>query len=192
MVRCQLDELGDAVSIDNIMSILDDLPRDVVTAYDRALQRKCMATHDKTVPKLARKVFKWLACALRPLTLTELLEAVIINPGDQTFPSHRVHRDSGHRLIDACGNLVIHDTASDIITLAHSSVRQYLLDHFHQDLERGFHFSLYEAERFVCGICFTYLSFTNFEAQVVQKQTPLNLDSGAIGHAVAGAGSRGE
>jgi len=191
LVQCQLDELDTAPSIEIIMNVLGDLPKDVITAYDRAMERRLEGKNDRNKLDLATRAFKWLVCAQRHLRLQEVMEAVVLNPDDKTFPRHRVHHDEGQYLLDACGNLVIYDTESDVLTFAHSTVSRYLLGQWADDVKLNAHFSLEEADRYVCELCFTYLSLKDFEARMVKSRVALDLDSQAIRHAITTPNGQG-
>lgn len=192
------------------MNILGDLPKDVITAYNRAMKRRFQG-NDRTKLELAIRAFKWLVCAQRHLKLQEVMEAVVLNPDDETFPRHRVHYDEGQYLLDACGNLVVYDPESDVLTFAHSTVPRYLLGtglnergstcdnsqcenwsstlpappvggQWAYDVKVIAHFSLEEAGRYVCELCLTYLSFKDFDAQLVRSRVALDVNPLAIGH----------
>jgi len=182
LVTYQLEELMAAVSIEEMEVILTNLPRTVTEAYDRALLRK-VGNKDATFTiHLATQAFKWLCCAKRPLRLVELMEAVILEPEDESFPKDRVMlAGAGEaRLLDACGNLIVHDKVTDLVTLAHSTVRQYLLDSHDYKSGSTIRISQVEAESHICELCMVYLNLKEFDGTIVKSQAPLIVKSNAI------------
>ena len=182
MVRYQLDELLAAVSIEEMEATLINLPNSVAEAYDRAVLRKLGNRDAKSTIHLATEAFKWLLCAKRPLKLVELMEAVVLQTDEQFFPRYRVML--GHpgvsRLLDACGNLIVHDKVTDLVTLAHVTVKQYLLESDVEASGSRIKISQIDAERHICELCMVYLNFKEFDGTIVKKQPPLILKSNAI------------
>jgi len=72
--------------------------------------------------RLAQRALIWLVAALRPLRLTEMMEALSINLRTRTLDSDigPVHNGA---LLDACGSLVTYTEKTGIIILSHSSVK---------------------------------------------------------------------
>ena len=73
----QLDVLLDSPSIASIKEALEMLPKTLDSFYDRALL-DIREPHQR----LAAAAIQWLASSARPLSLSELAEAIVIRPGD--------------------------------------------------------------------------------------------------------------
>jgi hypothetical protein len=61
-------------------------------------------------------MFKWLVVARRPLSVDEVKEGIAFTLDDQEWDRQKIPSDL-KRLIRACGNLVIVETDSQIVTL---------------------------------------------------------------------------
>lgn len=72
--------------------------------------------------QLARRALTWLVAALRPLQLSELIEALSINLQTRTLDPDFGPMHNGV-LLDACGSLVTYNEKTAIITLSHFSVK---------------------------------------------------------------------
>ncbi|KAF9232190.1 ankyrin repeat-containing domain protein [Melanogaster broomeanus] len=122
LVQLQLDRLNGCWSLGDLREALETLPATLYETYDRML-----GTIDKKEfgGRVARRALMWLVTALRPLTLSQLTEALAINVEklalDPTFaPMH----ETG--ILEICGSFVSYDEKIDIITLSHYSVKEYL------------------------------------------------------------------
>ncbi|KAK0704529.1 ankyrin repeat-containing domain protein [Lasiosphaeris hirsuta] len=87
--------------------------------------------------EFAKKALSWVVCARRPLTTTELLHALAVNPGDKTLDRYNIAEMDG--VMSACAGLEYLQSGSGSKT------------------------PLPDAEARIAGICATYLSFDNFD-----------------------------
>ena len=118
--HCQLETLADHNTAHEIRMALDDVPRTLEQTYRAVLAR--IPQHQCVI---ARKTLFWVAFALKPMTLKELSEAIII--GEHSAVIHedmRLLRDEV--LLKSCSSLISYDAESTCITLSHSSVFIYL------------------------------------------------------------------
>lgn len=82
---------------------------------------------------LARHTFLWLVGAKRPLQLSEIAEALFLNPKDGSRNATRLPEGSGSELLDnrllveICRNFVNHNEKTDILELSHFSIKVYIL-----------------------------------------------------------------
>ncbi|KAH6668718.1 hypothetical protein B0J14DRAFT_674168 [Halenospora varia] len=111
-------------------------------------------------------MFAWIIYTRRPLQVNELQDAVAFTSEDRFWDRVKIPSDT-QRLIRACGNLILIDDVSGNVQLAHYTVQQYLLvhnttSHFVRE------FSLHGAEAEIGHVCVAYLSFSDFETQVVR------------------------
>lgn len=140
------------------LRILQNLPPTLTETYDRALRNKLK---DKASLDLATRTFIWVALATR---LAAVAEAVTIEAEDTHFEFDRVLLDDGRSLLALCGNLILYDAATDTISLAHSTVRDYLLS---ESTDKQFlRITARDAELHLCTMCLTHLCFTDFETAV--------------------------
>ena len=106
-----------------VRNALQSLPKGLDETYERillAIDTECPAG------QLAQRVLVWLVGTLRPLRLSELMEALSINLQTRTLESDMGPMHSG-ALLDACGSLVTYTEKTGIIILAHSSVKVNLV-----------------------------------------------------------------
>ena len=122
-VRCQLDTIINCSTERAIEGALGTLPKDLNETYKRILLK--IINEGEETANAAEKILMWLVGAIEPLTLLELEEAMMIEPGNMGL-------NTSLRLIDPtdiltiCGSLV--EGFSDIfdqqrVRLSHYTVR---------------------------------------------------------------------
>lgn len=146
---------------------LQNLPKDLPETYERALSKVHRRAGSGTL--MARKVFKWIICAKRPLFMDELKEALGVKLGDQDLNLEDMPPD-GSSIIRFCSNLVIFDKADRTVALAHHTVQEFLLRPPSNTACLNFCFNLRDANMEIAEICLTYLSFNAFERQIVRTE----------------------
>jgi ankyrin repeat protein len=179
-VEFQLQELCDADSDHSIMAVLRNLPKSLIETYDRLLN-KIEAADRRTIIK---KMFEWIICARQPLLVDELREGISFTLEDDLWDQAKIMTNFA-RLLRACGNLVVVDTFEEqidkpfksvkktrFVQLAHYTLQQYLL----LRKEGRFHFNMNEANAMVGEVCVAYLSFNNFNSQLVRFKENTNTD----------------
>ncbi|KAI9773765.1 MAG: hypothetical protein M1839_001997 [Geoglossum umbratile] len=149
---------------DRIPELLESLPENITEFYSWAL-RRLSCEGDRQI-ELARKAFQWVVCARRPITVSELEEAVTIT-ADQTSWKTPSIKLSPWKLCRICGNLVNFDESKGTITLAHHTVLSFLLCCFDVPSMANFHIADCEAERYLAETCITYLGFVDFTKTLV-------------------------
>ena len=99
------------------MEALENLPKGLFATYDRILENV-----DKTDVEFAQKALSWLLVSVRPLRLTEVVEAIAID-----VPSRRLDRDSTFNdeqdLLETCSSLVAYNDDTGVISLSHYTVQ---------------------------------------------------------------------
>lgn len=107
----------------------------------------------------ALAILRWLAAAARPLTLSEVAEAIAISPGCVAI-------NEDNRLFDAqellfiCSGLVmlVGDNETGRLRLAHFSVKEYLVSpRIRSSQASAFALEELQAHKYVARICLTYL-----------------------------------
>jgi hypothetical protein len=72
---------------------------------------------------LANKVLSWITCAKKPLTTTELQQAIAVGDGDSEVDEDNIPEVES--MVSVCAGLVTIDEESNIIRLAHYTTQQY-------------------------------------------------------------------
>jgi len=161
------------------MRVLRDLPRDLSETYDRFLSRVDGAERREFV----KRMFNWIICARRPLQVNELREAIAFTINDQQFDAAKIPNDL-NRLVRACGNLVLIDEETQNVQLAHYTVQQYLLDQ--RSMTPSFFKTTRETANFDAGeLCVAYLSFADFEVQLVRYHDDVTPNFAVLENVVA-------
>jgi hypothetical protein len=160
------------------MSALEGTPKSLEQIYTDILVR--IPPQDRFV---ARKTLFWLTFALRALRFDELCEAVVIEEGKLSIADDMRLIEPGE-LLKICQSLISYDATTSVVTLAHSSVREFLTSREIQQGPAAF-FSLHSTtlEDKILRKCLTYLNFSHFNSgpghintslQRIQKYPLLN------------------
>ena len=150
-----------------IRKSLEELPSGLVETYSRIMER-LEKRRRKFLPTTER-VFKWIICARRPLSLEELKEAIAFEPGDKSWEASKIVTDpSGQSIVQACGHLITIDDDDDTVRLVHRTVQQYFIEGDDCPPHR-FQFQRRNAEHYLGEVCVTYLSFSDFETQITRR-----------------------
>ena len=117
---------------------------------------------------MAKKIFRWLACAKRTLELSELAEAVAFSAADSTWNAESI--PNGLRALQACKNLVTLDGETQQVRFVHHTVRQLLLSQYLLDDSKlkEFRFIAVEESNAIAEILCAYLCFSDFETQLAR------------------------
>ncbi|KAF8135797.1 hypothetical protein EV363DRAFT_1294575 [Boletus edulis] len=118
-VQCSIDTLDRCVTRKEVRDALHDLPTGLDETYERILLAIDMET---LAGRLAQRALSWLVAALRPLRLSEIMEALSINLQTRTLDFDIGPMHSG-ALLDACGSLVTYTEKTGVIILSHFSVK---------------------------------------------------------------------
>lgn len=124
--------------------------------------------------EFARHALMWLAFSMRPLTVNELAEAIIIKPRTRTVDLDDRFPEPDEILI-ICGSLVttVGGTYSgdpEHVVLAHYSVKEYLTSaRVLNETNSSFFLTAQTAMSLMTEICLTYLAFDDFCGRKPQK-----------------------
>jgi hypothetical protein len=169
-VRFQLDEISEAATDDAIRMAIQNLPKDLAETYARILTKIWNSAGGSSKFDLAKQIFKWVICARRPLTVEELSEAMAVSVDCDSLDINKVPSGDGYHLLQACGNLLNVDRNDQTVRLAHHTVGKFLVSDQPQFATYGsLHFTQSKAEADIGVMCVTYLSFSDFETQIVKK-----------------------
>jgi Ankyrin repeats (many copies) len=96
------------------------------------------------------------------MTLDELWEAIAIDT-EHSGVDEGEFLSSPFDIVDMCGNLVVASDITNIVTLAHLSVKEYLLSSsIIETSVRSFAFSEHSGYQTLTAFCLSYLSSTDF------------------------------
>ena len=134
--------------------------------------------------QFAKKVFRWLACARRPLHIEELQEAVAFDESDKHWDPEKI--PNADMLLQSCQSLVVRDRTTSTVRFAHYTVSQFLttfddyeiIELFPPDATtktQNFKFKLEQAEYDAAVVCIVYLHFTDFETGIVPRTSDLQF-----------------
>ncbi|KAK6334037.1 hypothetical protein TWF696_002541 [Orbilia brochopaga] len=123
-VDLQIIEICKEARAEDIEAALPGLPRDLDELYNRVLDR----IRQQRRPEVARRIFRWMAYAMRPLTLDELKEAIAIDdPQSSSWASlQRQTEMDDAKWLQNCENLVVVNKYNKTVQFAHSTVKEFL------------------------------------------------------------------
>ncbi|KAL8766847.1 MAG: hypothetical protein Q9209_006505 [Squamulea sp. 1 TL-2023] len=160
-----------------VISRLDESRRTLETLLTHSLYEKLFARVFDFERHLLRKTFVWVTCAVCPLTVAELAEAIIIRDGVyQLGCDDRLPKATD--VLRIGGGLLLCDPRTNHVTLAHSSLREYL---FSQAIKSGpsavFALSQNGCHQEIVISCLTYLQLDVFgSGQCLEEHlTPLRF-----------------
>lgn len=116
--------------------------------------------------RLVQKLFKWIACARRPLKVDEITEAVAFEPSEKFLDVTKIPDEV--LLFESCKGLVVRDPRDRTVRFAHHTVQQHLLSDVSDRSADFFCFRFHEADAWVGTLCVSYLCFSDFETQVTK------------------------
>ncbi len=120
-VQCQIDYLSLQRTPNAVRKALRELPETIDETYSAMLQR--IPGPDKD---LAREALFWLSFALKPLSLQELCEAVVLED-DGTDLDEDSRLQHPRVLLEICHGLITFNPELGRVALAHFSVKTYLV-----------------------------------------------------------------
>lgn len=170
-VRCQIESLCKLRNDNVIRAALFNLPRTLQDTYHRLLQRieDCHPDDAETF----RRVLSWLVRGVRDLTLDELAEAISIDPeSDQGSMDFGAVDTDPEDVLGILGGLVV-VSAEKIVSLAHYSVKEFLVSEEVRTTKPNFWIGSYDVERDLAAVCLAYLCYDDF-------RKPLLPDIGAF------------
>ena len=166
-----LDQICDENTVAAVKMALQNLPDDYQEVYLRIL--KNLEAHTPANRQLAKRAIAWVFSAIRPLSVAELTEALIVD-----IPGRRFDKEAkcgGEVILEVCLNLVVTDTygGNTFFRFVHFSVHEFfreLRNMDQEDIPPGlepspeFDFSVEvpEIQQEILNTCLTYLSFDPF------------------------------
>jgi len=120
-VQCQLDYIQSLRQDAARREALNRLPPGLPATYNCMLERIGRSQEDL---RIARAALTWLIYAYRPLKLSELAIAAVLDPDTEFNDEQRL--DADEIIIEICGSLIKMQIETQIVTFGHFSVREYL------------------------------------------------------------------
>ncbi|KAL9045455.1 MAG: hypothetical protein Q9214_001501 [Letrouitia sp. 1 TL-2023] len=144
------EEVELASFLDNpkaVLQALRRLPVELEASYDEAINR-IERQPDQHCTR-AKQVLSWISFTLRPLTVTELRQALAVELGSKEFDKSSLPALT--RLVSVCAGLVAVDRQRQVIRLVHETTQHYF--------ERNRLKLFPGAQQEISKTCLTYLSF---------------------------------
>ncbi|KAJ7930074.1 hypothetical protein B0H13DRAFT_1595784, partial [Mycena leptocephala] len=150
LAKLNIDSLVTKHTVKAVRDALKNMPGDLNRTYDEVMERiDQQSEEDKT---LARRTLCWISNAETVLHISELVEALAIEPGTTDLdPDNLLEMDI---IVSVCAGLVVIDEVDRLVRLVHYTAQDYL-DRI-QDREFP------HAQTEIAGACITYLSFQKF------------------------------
>jgi len=166
----QIQSLCSMKTDHTIREALGDLPKDLAQTFARILHKSGISD-----PSLQEKTLEVVLAAHRPLTTSELREALSVDPGHAVWDPSKMLNDVQSAL-GCCGCLLTVDEEEATVRVIHHSVKQYII-HGLDDV-RHIGFSLEDAQRMLADIVVTYLGYSHFETRISKtKLSPMMASS---------------
>ena len=166
-MQCQLDTLSRLRTPGAVREALTKLPPTLDKTYESLLSR----IGDDEDKVLAREILEILAFTFRPLRLAELCEFLQITPGLRVLDESKCLADPAD-ILSICGSLLTYPKETGLVTLAHHSVRTYLMSDL-QGKSEYFRLLPRKAHSNLATKCLTYLSFNAFAGGPCSSATGL-------------------
>ena len=169
-VGCQLQSLADKDTIVDVRRALKSLPPSLYKTYRDTLVKVPLKERVRV-----RQLLRWLSVQIRPMKITELSEAVVIvgKWSRSVLTDEERLMDKGRKMksyLKSVGSLVSYDPEAQTVTLAHTSVKEFLLspswqdDKDLQDLAVG---NYERALKAVLAVCLWYILQEPFRGNVL-------------------------
>ncbi|KAL6407302.1 Ankyrin repeat-containing domain protein [Ilyonectria robusta] len=186
LARFHMDSVMEMASPNGILTTIETLPKREAAyqeIYAKTIQR--ISGQSEEYQFIAGRILEWVVCALRPLTIMELREALSIKLGASQLDEGDFY--STEIMVEACRGLVTIEGA--IVQLLHHTAREYLDSNFcllsqlsnqaipvvpeiantmENKIARD------AAHRDITLVCITYLSLSIFEVGPCQEKSELS------------------
>ena len=159
----QIEELCAQTNDKEILYVMETLPKDLPSTYQRSLSKIIRDGKSEVV----KKMLLFAALVKRPLSRMELRDAIAVEPDQEDFEPGRLVNDV-QRMVSWSHNLLLLDEEDDLVTYAHYTIKDFLSVQQQSTYENlgEFHIDRTSAEIFVGHVCCTYVQFRNFDNQV--------------------------
>ncbi|KAF7891213.1 uncharacterized protein EAF02_001538 [Botrytis sinoallii] len=158
-VACQMDYLCECSTDRDRREALRKLPPDLPKSYERILERVNRSSKENQT--LVRHTLLWVVYAEEPLTITQLLQALAVRPGDETFEKENM--TTLEELLNWCSSLIRQKSQSDELELAHFTVKEYLLSLSEECGPAISQYRLSGDHAEIVRMCYDFLSLSEFD-----------------------------
>jgi ankyrin repeat protein len=166
LAELQFAQLKEAVSEREVRELLQQMPEGINEQYHTYFER----IRTQRQGRLGLRAIAWIHLANRPLTATELLEALSVRNNDTRLePTGMMKLE---RLLSLTGGLVVHEVESGHLRLVHETLEEYLNTKHSAELPDT-HLSLLETLH-------TYLQFRAFDMESRLQSTTAWADRSAV------------
>lgn len=143
-VRLVLDELAQTWSVGEVQRILDEVPQKMDQLYSRALT--IMSSRSKPNRDLARAILTWIICSVRPLSVDELKESLMLDMGAEVSELESA-------IASLCAQLVHVDKMGRVM-IVHLTAKTFLVD---ERLDSEFHVNTKSGHLRLAHVCLSFL-----------------------------------
>lgn len=154
-----MQQLQDVYSLEETERVLDEIPEEMEPLYERNIG--IMSNNNRT-KRLAMTILRWVVCAMRPLTVDELKEAIKLDINDT------VTRDLEKSISSLCGQLVYVDRHSRVL-IVHETARAFLIQ---SELSLDFRIDAPAVHLQLGLVCLKYLSGDEMAYKKKRKSIP--------------------
>ncbi|KAJ7270974.1 ankyrin repeat-containing domain protein [Mycena rebaudengoi] len=151
LAKLHVDALATKPSVKAVREALQNLPEGLEHTYNEAMDR--IDAQNKDDREIARRTLVWVANTKRPLTVSELQEALAIDPDSKALNVDGLL--DIEIILSVCVGLVIIDASQSLsfVRLVHLTIQDYL------DRVQPIRFP--EAQTEITRACLTYISYNN-------------------------------
>ena len=129
LAALQIDYICEMTTPNDVRRGLEALPDTLKGAYGEIYKR--ILDQKGSAPQLALAAFRWIHCSYEPLCSETLLDAIMVEIGEQGEFSHK-DAITANGVLKACQNLLLFDNQLDVFRFAHLSVHEYLETKLHK------------------------------------------------------------
>ncbi|KAH8728455.1 hypothetical protein GQ44DRAFT_675817, partial [Phaeosphaeriaceae sp. PMI808] len=184
-VALQIQSLCGMKTDQAIRDALADLPKDLSETFARILRKSRSPGQSYQT-----KILQLVSAAYRPLTATELREALSVVPGDTIWNPSRLLNDI-YSALACCGCLLIVDEEERTVRFVHHSVKQFVLNGCNNS-NNNVAFTVEKAQRTIADIVVTYLNYGIFGTELSRTKVPpvmIQSAQSSMIHAAIGSSS---
>lgn len=128
-VTYQIKRLCGEVTEEGVEKALTEVPKDLDQIYLEMLHSIRVRHESSRRLTMAENALKWILYAVRPLSPTELIEAISLTP-ESTTEKSKSDNLTLSVVFDICQNLVVLDERLGVLRFAHFTVQEFLVKHF--------------------------------------------------------------
>jgi len=157
-----LKELDSQITVEDILRTVDELPQELVDIYNLILRNIPVPER-----KLCTSILRWLACAVRPLSVAELWEVLSI----EMAGGYEDFLVSEREIEISCGSLVVMENG--FMHLVHHSLAEFLCNPSREPQSSsppvGFTIDVSNANLTMLASCLTYIDASVTDLNVEPK-----------------------